>query len=105
MRFAENMVGVCVMSVLLELLLLRVWGRAIPLYRTVLVASIVSGLSWLAIWAWLAHIEWSWKRPDFWTANPAVDFFFLALAGLMWCSVAAVPATITGLIYRRSFLR
>ena len=101
MRFSENMIGLCMMSVLLEFLLLRLRGRAITLYRTVLVASIVSGLSSLAIWIWLARVKWSWKTPDFWTTHPAMDVFFLVGAGLMWCCFAAIPAIITGLIYRR----
>ena len=101
MRFSENMIGLCIMSVMLEFLLLRLRGRATPLHRTIIAASIVSGLSWLAVWVWVARVGWNWKTPDFWTAHPALDVFSLAVAGLMWCCFAAIPAILTGLIYRR----
>jgi hypothetical protein len=105
MRFAENMLGLCVMAALLQCLLLRVRGRATPLYRTVVVASVLSGLTWVTVWILFARTQWSWKTPDFSTTNPALDVFFLILAALLWCCFATIPASITGMIYRRLFLR
>ena len=78
MRFAENIIGLWIMSALVELLLMRLSSGRMFFWRTILIASVSSGISFLAIWVWIADVQFGWKIGHVW--GTALEVFSVSVS-------------------------
>ena len=102
MRFSVNMAGLWLTAALVQFLMMRRRHSGVPLYRSVVLSSVCSGLLWFGVWACLAQVQWGAKTASDLpvTVTRALTISGVHILGaLLWASFALVPAFVVAWVY------